>query len=282
MTTISVIIPVYNRAEMVKEAILSVCNQTRPADEIIVVDDGSDDNSADAAMSFKETVLLQQSNMGISAARNAGVKKASGDLIAFLDSDDLWKADKLRLQEEYMAHNPGIELCHSDEIWILNQKRINQKLYHKKEGGNIFLKCLKRCLISPSAVMIQKSLFSKVGLFDEQMTVCEDYDLWLRITAHHNVGFIDSPLIIKRGGHEDQLSKQYPVMDIYRLKALEKILSDIDLAHAYREAAMQTFKEKWEIVVNGFRKRGKSSELTDMEHWLKNVVKSNDKLTDIS
>lgn len=252
---ISVVVPVYNRREMVMEALESVVRQTRKPDEILLVDDGSDDGSGKAASAFKGVTLIQQPNRGISAARNAGIKQASGDCIAFLDSDDLWEKDKLRLQERYMAGHPEIQLCHTDEVWVKQGRRINPKRYHRKEGGFLFVRSLERCLISPSAVMIRRSLFDLVGLFDERMPVCEDYDLWLRITARYPVGFIPAPLTIKRGGHSDQLSKKLPTMDRYRILSLEKVLRQAVLAKKERRETMRMVLKKAKIVLQGFQKR---------------------------
>lgn len=260
MLRISVIIPVYNRAAMLREALRSVEGQSRPPDEIIVVDDGSTDESGEAALEFEGVSLIQQPNRGISAARNAGIAKALGDLVAFLDSDDLWHEDKLRLQERFMRAHPEVPLCHTEEEWIRKGKRVNQKKHHRKEGGFIFLRSLERCLISPSAVMIRRDLFPLVGLFDEAMTVCEDYDLWLRITARYPVGFLEEPLTIKRGGHDDQLSKKYPVMDSFRLEALEKIIRLGILPERYKAGALNMFLMKARIIAHGYEKRGRIQE----------------------
>ncbi|MFH2000845.1 MAG: glycosyltransferase, partial [Planctomycetota bacterium] len=239
MTVISAIIPVFNRRNMVKEALASVKEQSRPPDEILLIDDGSDDRSGDAADEFSGVTLIRQPNQGISAARNRGIRCARGDYLAFLDSDDLWGKNKLLFQERFMDAHPEIPLCHTDELWQRNGKRVNQKQYHKKEGGFLFVRSLDRCLISPSAVMIRRDLFPITGLFDESFPVCEDYDLWLRITARYPVGFIDQPLTIKRGGHEDQLSKRLDTMDFYRVNAIEKILSQQILCSAYTAAALK-------------------------------------------
>lgn len=264
MNKISVIIPVYNRAAMVKEAVESVIGQTRPADEILVIDDGSTDDSAEGVMGMERVVVIHQPNRGISAARNTGLNRAQGNLIAFLDSDDLWHRDKLLLQERFLDNHPELPLCHTQEIWILNNKRINQKKYHKKEGGRIFIRSLERCLISPSSAMIRQGLFSEIGVFDESMTVCEDYDLWLRITAKYEVGFLETPLITKRGGHPDQLSKKYPVMDRFRINAIEKVIHTEGLDPKYKEAAIEMFLYKANIIYNGLNKRGKTGASNDL------------------
>jgi glycosyltransferase involved in cell wall biosynthesis len=276
MGRITVIIPVFNRAEMVREALESVQQQTRPPDEIIVVDDGSSDGSATASSAFGGVDLVRQSNRGISAARNTGIRRARGNYIAFLDSDDLWQKEKLKQQERFMDAHPEIPLCHTDETWVLRGRRHNPKHYHRKEGGFLFRPSLERCLISPSAVMIRRDLFPVVGLFDESLPVCEDYDLWLRVTARYPVGFLNQALTIKRGGHADQLSRQTPVMDLYRLTALEKILQQRVLPAKEKDAAFSLFLKKAGIVLQGYEKRGKTKEASRMISWINRMKEGYD------
>ncbi|MHC4942097.1 MAG: glycosyltransferase family 2 protein, partial [Planctomycetota bacterium] len=272
MSRISVVVPVFNRKEMVREALASVVGQSRRPDEIWLVDDGSDDGSGKAAKEFQGVSLIAQPNQGISAARNAGILRARGDYIAFLDSDDLWERDKLLLQERFMDAHPEIPLCHTDELWLKDGRKFNPKDYHRKEGGFLFRRSLERCLISPSAVMIRRSLFPIVGLFDRSMTVCEDYDLWLRITARYPVGFIPQPLTIKRGGHENQLSRKFPVMDLFRIMALEKVARERILPARELRAAISMTLVKARIILGGYRKRGKTREISDLRRRLKRLL----------
>jgi glycosyltransferase involved in cell wall biosynthesis len=258
---ISVIIPTYNRAQVLGRAIQSVLNQTLPAQEIIVVDDGSSDNTpALMADSFPQCTYLQQPNLGVSAARNRGIEAASGDWLAFLDSDDEWLAGKLEAQRDMLERQPELKICHTEEIWIRNGKRVNQMHKHAKSGGYIFQKCLALCVISPSSVIIHRSLLDSVGNFDEQLPACEDYDLWLRICATHPVAFVQQPQIKKYGGHADQLSQLHWGMDRFRVKALEKIIS-LDILNAGdRAAAIRTITSKAQILAQGALKRGKTVE----------------------
>lgn len=184
-----------------------------------MVDDGSTDGILDALSEFSDIeIITLAGNRGVSHARNVGIGHAQGQRICFLDSDDWWKPDKLRLQVEWMDAHPGIPLCHTDEIWIRNGVRVNAMNKHKKRGGNIFLHCLPLCVISPSSVMIDSSVFNEIGLFDERLPACEDYDLWLRLTVRYPVGFLAEPLVVKTGGHEDQLSRRYWGMDRFRVR----------------------------------------------------------------
>ncbi len=253
---ISVIIPTHNRAHLLARAVNSVLNQSLPAQEIIVVDDGSTDDTAELmSQQFPQCRYLQQSNRGVSAARNRGIEEAQGEWLAFLDSDDEWLPSKLEAQSNLLQQYPEIKICHTEEIWIRNGKRVNQMKKHAKSGGHIFQNCLPLCVISPSSVIIHRSLFAEVGTFDEQLPACEDYDLWLRICASHPIAFVEQPQIKKYGGHEDQLSQRYWGMDRFRIQALKKIIESGRLNHDDRAAAVQTLISKAEILAQGARKR---------------------------
>jgi len=258
---ISVIIPTYNRAHTLGQAIESVLAQSLPPTEIIIVDDGSTDGTAELIQnSFPSCCYLYQQNQGVSSARNNGISNATGEWLALLDSDDEWMPDKLATQTSAIEANPGIKLCHTEEIWIRNGKRINQMKKHAKAGGWIFQHCLPLCAISPSSVIIHRSLFDEVGLFDETLPACEDYDLWLRICAFHPTLFIETPQIIKHGGHEDQLSRQHWGMDRFRIQALEKIIAHPKLSLADQVAAAETLITKTGILAQGALKRGKKEQ----------------------
>lgn len=255
---VSVIITTYNRRRFLKEATLSVLQQDYIDKEIIVVDDGSTDES------FKETeglpvTYIWKENGGISSARNRGIEASKGGYIAFLDVDDLWVKGKLSTQMRRMTEADA-SVSYTDEIWIKNGKRMNQKLRHRKYSGNIFEHCLPLCIISPSSAVIRREVFDRVGLFDESLPVCEDYDMWLRISARFPVLFVESPLIIKRGGHDDQLSKSYEAMDRFRIQSLVNILRSDVLDEGMKAMATEELKKKSWIVANGARKRGKVEE----------------------
>ena len=257
---VSVIIPTYNRDWVVKEAIDSVLEQDFNDYELIVVDDGSDDNTPAILKAYgKKIIVLHQPNKGVSAARNHGLAAASGRLIAFLDSDDLWLPRKLSAQVKFFKDHPDAVVNQTQEHWIRDGVRVNPKKKHHKFSGMIFEKSLALCLVSPSAVMIQKSLFGTVGVFDEHLPACEDYDLWLRISCRYPVHLIETALIIKRGGHADQLSKA-PGLDKYRIQSLVKIIDSDLLTPQQDQAARITLKEKCEVYAGGCRKRGREEE----------------------
>jgi len=257
---VSVIIPTYNRGWIVQEAIESVLAQDYRDFELIVVDDGSTDDTDDILNSYRGDIMVfRQKNQGVSAARNRGLSEASGRFIAFLDSDDLWLPQKLFRQVEFFNKNPDAQICQTEETWIRKGVRVNPKQRHKKPWGMIFEPSLALCLVSPSAVMIRRSLFEKVGGFDEALPACEDYDLWLRISCRYPVYLIETPLIIKRGGHNDQLSASSG-LDKFRIKSLNKLIESNLLSKSQYEAAVKTLKQKCIIYAAGCRKRGREDE----------------------
>jgi glycosyltransferase involved in cell wall biosynthesis len=258
---VSVIIPTFNRADFLAEAIDSVLAQTAKDFELIVVDDGSTDRTRGLIANYENRVrYFFQPNAGAAAARNLGIRRAAGELIAFLDSDDLWLPSKLSRQIEWMAAHPEIKLCYTDEIWIRRGVRVNQKKIHAKSGGWIYPLCLPRCIISPSSALMRRELFEAVGLFDQQLPVCEDYDFWLRVASRFEVGFLSAPLIVKRGGHSDQLSQSEWGVDRYRVRALIKIYESGTLKEAWCQSTAAMICAKCQILKNGFRKRRKSEE----------------------
>lgn len=259
---ISVVIPTFNRKHVLGRAIKSVGNQTRPPDEIIVVDDGSTDGTRNwLSNSFPLVKYIYQENKGVSSARNRGVKASKGSWVSFLDSDDEWMPTKLEQQENSIIDNPEIEFCHTNEIWIRNGVRVNQMKKHQKYGGNIFEKCLDICRISPSSVLIKKNVFDIVGLFDESLRVCEDYDLWLRFTSRFSVLFLDRQLIVKYGGHADQLSRVNSGIEQYRIRSLENLLRSNSLSETQSRLARDQLVIKLKIYARGLEKRNKLDEL---------------------
>ena len=258
MEEIAVIIPTYNRCDLLKRAINSVIKQTITPKEIIIVDNGSTDQTYQMVSSlFPEINYFIEKKRGVSAARNKGILESKSKWIAFLDSDDAWKPIKLEKQMEYSVFNKDkYRIIHTDETWYRNKKFLNQLKKHKKSGGNIFKNSLQLCCISPSSVVLKKQIFDDYGLFDENLEVCEDYDMWIRITAKEEVGFLDIPLVLKYGGHSDQLSKKFWGMDRFRIESLEKNLKNELFSKSQKINVLNTLIEKLTIVSDGALKRG--------------------------
>lgn len=245
MPLVSVVIPVYNRAELLKRALASLKQQTFQDFEVVVVDDHSTEAVA---------AQLKSVGKGVSAARNTGIRATTSPLVALLDSDDEWEASKLEKQVAYLDANPTCTMVHTDEIWLRNGQVIKQKSQHRKLGGRIFSECTNLCLIAPSSVLMRRTLLDRVGLFDEDFPVCEDFDLWLRITAVEEIGFLSDPLTLKHGGHTDQLSLQYHSMDLWRVRALAKHLKNQNLTTVEHLALRKSLRQKAVILLKGFEK----------------------------
>jgi len=258
---ISVIIPTFNRSETVLRAVESVISQDHPSFEVIVVDDGSNDGTRalmPSAANLK--FVVHPSNRGVSAARNTGIRQSSGRLVAFLDSDDYWIPGKLKCQTEFFDANPSAVACQTGERWIRKGRRVNPGLRHMKSSGDIFLASLHLCLVSPSAVMLKKSLLDEVGLFDENLPACEDYDLWLRISYKYPIELIEQEFVVREGGRPDQLSAVFPGMDLFRIRSLIKLMGSYDLTGEQQAATLDVLTRKTAIYAAGCMKRGRVEE----------------------
>ena len=268
MTEVSVVIPTFNRWPMLAEAVASVLVQRRVDFELIIVDDGSIDETAARLPGLAEALgaahrpvrILRTENHGPAVARNRGVAAARAPFIAFLDSDDLWQPGKLERQLEHMRQKPQCLVSQTEEIWMRRGVRVNPGRRHRKRGGDFFFDSLRTCLISPSAVMMRTSVFRELGGFDEDMRAAEDYDLWLRLLLEHQVELLPEPLAIRRAGHWGQLSATVPAIDRFRILALLKLLLRNDLRGQQREAVCNVLIEKCGIYGKGSAHRGNTTE----------------------
>ncbi|MBN2058027.1 MAG: glycosyltransferase [Candidatus Saganbacteria bacterium] len=265
---ISVIIPVYNRRVMVQEAIASVLAQDYPDIELIIVEDGSDPiHRMSPPRTMKEMVrYYYRPHRGVASARNFGASVANGTYLAFLDSDDLWDKHKLVKQLRLLKEHPEYRVCYTNERWYLRGEHLNQSAKHAKQGGWIFKRCLPLCLISASSILMEKKVFLDLGGFDESLPVCEDYDLWLRLTLKYQIGYIDEPLVFKRGGRPDQLSKKYWGMDRFRVRALEKLLKQ-KLDDQKENWVRKELAFKYSVLIKGCWKHGRYFRL--LYYWFR-------------
>ena len=255
--TVGVVIPTYNRSHTLERALRSVLAQTKAPEQIVVVDDGSSDNTKKLIKHFPQINYIEQENSGVSAARNKGIRTLNTKWIALLDSDDAWCPRKLEIQLNTLEKKPSLRICHTNEIWIRRGRRVNQMDKHMKFGGEIFEHCLPLCCISPSSVLLHHSLFQDFGYFDESFPACEDYDFWLRLTQKEEVCFVNKALTIKHGGHSDQLSRQFWGMDRFRIRSMEKLLLNGELSPKQEQATRETLAKKMRIYIEGARKRQK-------------------------
>jgi glycosyltransferase involved in cell wall biosynthesis len=254
---VTVIIPTYNRASVLSRAISSVEKQTFTDWELIVVDDGSTDDTKSLIIKHLKNSKITsffQNNRGVSAARNLGIKQSRGEWLAFLDSDDEWLPNKLQDQMDYLSKNSGFSMIHGEELWLRNGIRVNPMRKHKKSGGDLYFNSLKLCCISPSTVLIHKNIFNTFGNFREDFPVCEDYDLWLKLTAKLEVAYVETPLIIKYGGHEDQLSTKYRAMDYWRVLAMHDRLQSNQLNEQQKVETKKELLFKANLLLKGYLK----------------------------
>lgn len=266
----SVIIPTYNRKDLLKIALGSVLDQTFMDLEVTVIDDGSTDKTPEMIGKYNDPRIkyLFQENHGPAHARNRGIELSKGKLIAFLDSDDKWVPQKLERSIEYVNKFPDVKIFHTEEVWYRKGKLLNQKKKHKKPSGFVYTHALPLCCIGISTAIVKRDVFEDIGVFDEGLPVCEDYDFWLRATNRYKVKLIPEYLTIKNGGRPDQLSSQ-PGLDKYRIKALEKMLSSKKLNKEEYELTYNELSNKCRIYALGAEKRGRSEEV---EHY-KNLIK---------
>lgn len=276
---ISVVIPTFNRAHTLKRCVDSVLSQSYSPFEILVVDDGSTDDTSEILKTYGDKIIVfKTENSGVSAARNYAIARSKGGWVALLDSDDEWLPNRLQEQVDYLKIFPNIKLVHGEEIWVRNGKRVNPKKIHKKSGGYIYQNCLPLCCISPSASLIKKEILEEFGGFDEAFPVCEDYDLWLKITSKYEVGYIETAIITKYGGHEDQLSRKFFAMDLWRVRSMKRMLNS-NLAGEDRLATVNELIRKAEILILGYKKHDNLGDLPEVESYLKFAVAAKSELS---
>ena len=257
----SVIIPTYNRRHFFDIAFKSVLNQTYKDFEVIIVDDGSTDRTGEMIRHLLDTRIkyLYQENHGVSHARNRGLEISNGKFMAFLDSDDRWAPQKLARVNEVINQHPHISIFHTDEIWYKGGSLLNKKAKHRKPSGYVYRQALPLCCIGMSTAVVKREVFEKIGLFDESLPACENYDFWLRATHSFEVKLINESLTIKDGGRTDQLSSQSG-LDKHRIKALEKMLCSNRLNEEEYRLTLGELAKKCRIYALGAEKRGRLKE----------------------
>ncbi len=262
---ISVIIPTYNRKELLPRTIKSVLEQRLRCAEIIIVDDGSTDGTKASISPFlqqyDEIHYIFQKNQGAAAARNRGIAAARFPFLAFVDSDDHWHCEKIAQQYQAMQEHPEYLISHTKERWLRRGKHLNQKAKHIPRHGDIFAHCLALCAVGMSTVLVRKELFLSCGNFDSQFPCCEDYDFWLRVSCRYPFLLVDAPLTVKEGGRDDQLSQQFRVgMDKLRITAIQKLLASGQLTKEQYILASAEMRRKARIYGQGCLRHGRPKE----------------------
>ena len=261
---VSVIIPVYNRFEMAKEAISSVIGQTFKDLEVFIIDDGSIDMTPILGTYFKDDSRVKYIRINHSGmpgfVRNKGVELSSGKYLAFLDSDDLWMDNKLEKQIKYLETNSRYRVVHTREAWIRKGKTVSQAGFNHRRFGNIFPDALEKCIIGPSTVLMEKELYISLGGFRNDLEIAEDYELWLKLSNSSDVAYIDEALITKRAGHIGQLSEKYGQIEIFRIRGLKELVEQHYFSQENQKLAELELAKKCKIYAAGCRKRNKVEE----------------------
>lgn len=261
-TVVSAIIPSHNRAGLVLRAVASALAQTHAAMEVIVVDDGSGDDTPAVLAAVADPrlrVIRRERAGGVSAARNAGIAAARGAYVALLDSDDEWLPEKTVRQLAFMGER-GHLVSQTQEIWMRGGRRVNPGQVHRKPDGHFFEAALRSCLVSPSTTMFAREFFEDVGLFDETLPACEDYDLWLRTLLRHPIGLLDELLAVRHGGRSDQLSAVYLGQDLFRIRSMLGLLSRPEITSWHRDCIEKELRRKARVYVAGCLKRDRPEE----------------------
>lgn len=279
MHLLSVIVPVYNRRKLVEEALVSVLSQELPVGwdlELLVVDDGSNDGTGAVLDSLRSRdprlrIVTRVHGGTPGGARNAGVEQARGELLAFLDSDDRWLPEKVKLQIP-LHEQAGHALSHTRERWLRNGREVSQggkRFSAHRRAGDIFPDALVKCIIGPSTVMMTRRLWDETGGFRGDLEVAEDYEYWLRLVTITEVGYLEIPLTEKRAGHGDQLSEKYGQIEVFRLAGLRDLVESRWFAcrrdGAAQLLASRELARKAKIYAAGARKRDRIDEANRFE-----------------
>lgn len=255
---VSVIIPVYNRPVLLEQALFSVQEQTFSDYEVIVADDGSDApllaGNIALEIPFRHLKLPHCGRPG--AVRNAAVQEARGRYIAFLDSDDSWQPEKLALQLDAIKAS-DCRWSHTRETWLRGDTIVSQRKQRHKREGDIFEDALVKCIVGPSTLLMERSLFIETDGFDSDLEVAEDYEYWLRVLDNNPIQYVDRELTIKQAGDWDQLSAKYGQIEIFRLLGLVNLLINRSLSDSRMELASESFVKKLAIFINGAKKRNR-------------------------
>jgi len=226
MPKVSVVIPTYNSAALVREAIQSALNQTYSDFEVIVVDDGSRDNTESVVRSFGDKVCyVKQDNRGAGAARNHGIIRSQGKYVAFLDADDLWLPGKLAEQIPLLDRDPEIGLVYSDWAVVAEKGKAEPSYLTNRPAvsGYVFDELVQWGFILTSGTVVRRSCLDDVGCFDESLSIAQDFDLWIRICYRWKIALVNKPLVIKRN-RDGNLSSNLLKTAAERIVLFEKAL----------------------------------------------------------
>jgi len=261
MPKVSVVIPTYNYAQYIEEAIDSALVQTHKGCEIIVVDDGSTDDTKGVVSQYRSEIrYIYQKNQGLSAARNTGVRNSEGEYIAILDSDDLWLPSKIEKQIKLFEANSRLGLVYSDGLVFGEELAWNDLSFGGNMNfyrGRIFDKLLLGNFIPCPSVVIKRGCFDKVGLFDINLGACEDWDMSLRISSHYEVDYVEE-LLVKHRKHRGSMETKAEMMEENALKVLDKIFLEKNVPSILKRKAYSNAYLNSGGLYRNARKLGKS------------------------
>lgn len=248
---VSVVIPTLNRAKFIGDAIRSVQEQAVPVAEILVVDGGSTDSTREVVEKFGSPVRwMPQEGKGVAAARNTGMRRATGDWIALLDSDDLWSGDKLRVQLDFLARNPEIDFLFSDMAVVaagadsdapeILDPEAHRYLVSNANRLDRILEFLFRFNFVPtSSVLFRRNCLERAGFMDESLGHCEDYDYWLRFACCCRMGFVDAVLVKRRMHDANTMRGAYAANCEATLRVLDRMRERVaDAPEAVQQARL--------------------------------------------
>lgn len=235
---VSVVIPCWNYAVYLSDAIESVLAQTRAADEIIVVDDGSTDNTAEVVRRYPGTIYLYQPNRGLAAARNAGLQRSRGEYLVFLDADDRLLPCAINYGAAALNDNPNAIMVAGSYRLIGADGAPVDESWNVSHNGDPYCELLRRnCIAMTHSVMFRRNAFEQVGLFNETLPVCEDYDLYLRMARRFPIVFYDD-VVAEYRRHANNMSRNAGLMlttVLQVLRSQRRLLKNDDEVRAYRE-----------------------------------------------
>ena len=250
---VSVIIPTYNSARFLTEAVSSVLAQSFNDFEILVIDDGSTDETQEVMRQYGSPVrCIRQPNSGVAVARNRGIMESRGRYIAFLDADDTWLPDKLERQMNALSSESGAGFCYSAFTVVdsdLNPLRVNQSKRHASALEDLILR--GNVVGSICTVLCERALFDKLGGFDPGLSQCADWDMWVRMAAHTTFTYIDEPLVTYRH-HGSMMSRNAALLESDSLRVLEKGFALPGLSDTLRARRRAAFARNYMVLAGTY------------------------------
>jgi len=243
---VSAIIPTYNYARYVAAAVESVLSQSFEDLEIVVVDDGSTDDTSDTLRPLGTRILyISQAHRGLAAARNLGIRVSRGRYVAFLDSDDLWLPDKVSMQVARLDAEPAVGLVYTEAALFNDESRTETPhgFWSEHPSGKILSRLLRRNVVPSPTPMVRRELFAQVGPFDESLSACEDWDMWIRIARVSEFAYVDR-MLAKYRVHSANMSLDQERMMAGRYRVLEKAFSAIGASSQARRLRRSVFS-RW-------------------------------------